>query len=95
MCEVVLDSSDANVDNTAMVITGCVQNGVVVLESGVSLPEGAAVVILYSATSENPSVDQGTRVSFPLVHSEQPGSIELTNDRIAEILDEEDVAPRR
>jgi len=34
-------------------------------------------------------------VQFPLVHSKHPGTLHLTGQRIAEILDEEDASPRR
>jgi hypothetical protein len=78
-----------------MEITGCVQNGVVVLANGASLPEGAAVTVVYGGPSTKPQPADQTRVSFPLVHSAQPGSVDLTSDRIAEILDDEDAAPGR
>jgi hypothetical protein len=75
-----------------MEITGHVQNGVVILTNGASLPEGAAVTVVYQEPSvKRPRAEQ-TRVSFPLVRSSQPGTIDLTNDRIAEILDEEDAS---
>jgi len=78
-----------------MEIIGCVHNGVVVLANGVSLPEGAAVTVVYCESSPQPQPADQTRVSFPLVRSAQPGSIDLTNDRMAEILDEEDAASGR
>jgi hypothetical protein len=78
-----------------MEITGYVHNGVIVLEDGVSLPEGAGVTVVYSELSARPQPAGQTRVSFPLVRSAQPGSVDLTDDRIAEILDDEDAAPRR
>jgi hypothetical protein len=37
-------------------------------------------------------VGKGKRVQFPLVRSDHPGTLDLTNERIAEILDEEEVA---
>lgn len=73
-----------------MEIPGRIHNGVVVLEGALTLPEGAAVTVRYMPPAATP----GKRVSFPLVHSAQPGSVRLTNERIAEILDEEDAAPR-
>lgn len=74
-----------------MEILGHVQNGVVVLDGPMSLPEGAAVRVVVRSSlvthfSKNPK-----RVEFPLVHSTAPGSIDLTNERIAEILEEEDI----
>jgi hypothetical protein len=73
-----------------MVVPGRVQNGVVVLKGGISLPEGAEVTVSCQTAPEKPA--KGKRVRFPLVHSEHPGTLDLTNERIAEILDEEDVA---
>jgi hypothetical protein len=71
-----------------MELTGRVEHGVVVLPSGVSLPEGAMVTVFYRATQTK----SGKRVDFPLVSSGEPGTIHLTNERIQEILDEEDIA---
>ncbi len=48
-----------------------VQNGVVVLDGGVSLPEGAAVVVVLPAAIEPTKTKP--RVKFPLVNSGQPG----------------------
>jgi hypothetical protein len=59
------------------------------------LPEGAAVAVVYPAQLPKSQGTGEKRVSFPLVRSAQPCSIDLTNDRIAELLDEEDAAPRR
>jgi hypothetical protein len=79
-----------------MKFTGHVQNGVVVLEGEISLPEGAAVTVVYSGRVAKPARGiEHLRVQFPLIRSAQPGSIDLTNDRIAEILDDEDAAPGR
>jgi hypothetical protein len=78
-----------------MEISGCVQNGVVVLTNGVSLPEGAAVTVVYSGPIKKPPRALHTRVSFPLVRSAAPRSVDLTSDRIAELLDDEDAPPRR
>ncbi len=77
-----------------MLISGCIQNGVVILQDGVTLPEGAAVTVVYcsptmTATDGRP---QG-RIEFPLVRSARPGSIDLTNDRIAELLDDQAASP--
>jgi hypothetical protein len=77
-----------------MVIKGRVRNGVVVLENGPVLPEGTEVAVsLPVPTSEAPTATR-QRVEFPLVRSSEPGSVHLTNERIAEIVDEEDAAPR-
>lgn len=75
-----------------MVIQGRVQQGVVVLEGNQSLPEGASVTVVYQdkpiATSERTK----KRIQFPLVPSDRPGTLHLTGERIAEILDQEDAA---
>lgn len=78
-----------------MEISGRVHNGVVVFEDGSSLPEGTEVVVFVpQMAGELPARDK-QRVEFPLVHSQHPGSLHLTNQKIAEILDAEDAAPRR
>ncbi|CAN5426075.1 hypothetical protein BH10PLA2_BH10PLA2_38610 [soil metagenome] len=77
-----------------MEIHGRVQNGVVVLEEGSVLPEGVAVTILCALPAASKKPVKRKRVQFPLVHSKKPGSLHLTNKRIAEILDEEDASPR-
>ncbi len=76
-----------------MVIRGRVKNGVIVLDSTSALPEGAEVSISYPAEPEVPLVTEPKRVDFPLVQSEQPGTVALTAERVAEFLDEEDVSP--
>ena len=86
-----LDSRGWAGQNTFMELLGRVQNGVIVLEGEPSLPEGALVTVLYSGvpTPQQP----GTRrpVQLPLVRSDKPGSRRLTADRLAEILDDDDV----
>jgi hypothetical protein len=74
-----------------MELSGHVQNGVIVLDDSVSLPEGAAVVVTYVETQANSVCNQAKRVELPLVSSGEPGSIHLTNERIYEILDSEDI----
>jgi hypothetical protein len=78
-----------------MEILGYVHNGIIVLEGNPNLPEGAAVTVVYPPAPKAPPALERKRVSFPLVRSKRPGSVPLTNERIAEILDEEDAAPRR
>jgi hypothetical protein len=78
-----------------MEIPGRVQNGVVVLPAGTVLPEGAAVTVHYpAAVVRQPSVGK-QRIQVPLVRTGQPGTVNLSGERIAEILDKEDAAPRR
>ena len=72
-----------------MVISGHVQNGVVVLDGGRTLPEGQHVFI---SVPPQPSASSTTRVTLPLIPSQQPGLIDLTAERVAELLDEGDVS---
>jgi hypothetical protein len=79
-----------------MELNGIVQNGVVVLTGGVSLPEGTSVTVSCNPASVSPpSATKGKRVVFPLVHSAEPGSVNLTNERIAEIFDDEEADAAR
>lgn len=75
-----------------MEIQGVVQHGVVVLDPPNSLPEGAAVTVTLRTTPVIHVSENQKRVEFPLIPSSEPGSIELTNEKIYEILDEEDIA---
>lgn len=75
-----------------MVVSGRVQNGVVVFPSGVSLPEGAEVTVSCDAAPIAKQAPKGKRIRFPLVRSDHPGAVPLTNERIAEIFEEEDIA---
>ena len=77
-----------------MEIQGLVQNGVVVPEAGSHLPEGATVTIVCDAEIVLHTAAKKRHVKFPLVHSDNPGSLNLTNKRIGEILDQEDASPR-
>jgi len=74
-----------------MNLPGHVQNGVVVLDGGVSLPEGAAVTVSPLSGPVLRVSPVRKPVQLPLVKTGRPGSVHLTNDRIAEILDAQDV----
>lgn len=74
-----------------MVISGRVHNGVVVLEGGLTLPEGMQVIISCPAASSTDSNRRKRRVNLPLVSSNHPGTLDLTAERVAELLDEDDV----
>ena len=74
-----------------MKIRGHVANGVVVLDEGPALPEGTAVTVLAPGVRIWHKPGKKKRVTLPLVDSKQPGTLNLTNDRVAEILQEEDV----
>ena len=74
-------------ENRHMEIPGRVHNGVVVLEGGLTLPEGAAVMVLCPSPPDSQSLHEQKRVHLPLVPSEKPGSRQLTAQRIAEFLE--------
>jgi hypothetical protein len=74
-----------------MTIRGHVHQGVIVLENGPALPEGAAVTVSYPVLSSLPT-NAKQRIEVPLVRSSRPGSVHLTGERIAELLDDEDAA---
>ncbi len=75
-----------------MNILGQVRNGVVVLEGGTVLPEGSMVIVILSGKPRIRTAKNPKRVEFPLVRSSSPGSVHLTNEKIAQLLDEEDVS---
>ena len=75
-----------------MQISGRVQNGVIVLDGAMALPEGAVVSVTCRATPVIRVAKNQKRVEFPLVQSSNPGSIHLTNEMIGEILDQEDAS---
>ena len=77
--------------NINMEISGRVHNGVVVLDGDASLPEGMAVKVFVQTPLIFHVSENKKRLEFPLVLSSAPGSIDLTNEQIYEILDDEDV----
>jgi hypothetical protein len=79
-------------ENAFMTIQGRVHNGVVVLEDASSLPEGAVVTVSYRGSKERLARARKRTIKVPLVRTGKPGSVNLTNDRIAEIQQEEDIA---
>lgn len=78
-----------------MELNGLVQNGVIVLTGGLSLPEGTPVTVSCSLEPASQPPREKKRVQLPLVRTGEPGTLHLTNERIAEIFDEEDVASSR
>ena len=78
-----------------MVISGHVQNGVVVLDGGLALPEGAVVVVSYPGPVAANTAGKSERIEVPLVSTGEPGTVSLTGEQIANILDREDVSSRR
>jgi len=78
-------------EDDGMEIHGRVEGGVVVLEGESTLPEGMAVSVVPRASPVIRVAKQQRRVVLPLVPSHKPGSVDLTAERIAEILQEQDV----
>jgi hypothetical protein len=78
-----------------MELHGLVRNGVIVLTSGLSLPEGTLVTVSCNLEPASPPAPQKKRVQLPLVRTGEPGSLHLTNERIANIFAAEDVASSR
>jgi hypothetical protein len=75
-----------------MELLGRVDRGVIVPQGETHLPEGAMVRIVYEPEAGEPTKKSGRRVTFPLVESDKPGSLHLTNEMIAQILDEDDLS---
>lgn len=63
-----------------------------VLDGSASLPEGAAVTVTLRTSPVIRVAKNQKQVEFPLVPSSAPGSFRLTNERIGDILDEEDAS---
>ena len=60
-------------------------------EGGCPLLEGAVVTVQFPASQAIVQVEPAQRVQLPLVPSEKPGTVDLTNDKIAEILGWDDI----
>jgi hypothetical protein len=75
-----------------MEILGRVHNGVVILEGEPQLPEGAEVCVSYPIARHPLRPDTGERVKFPLFPSDQPGTLSLTAEQIAELWRDDDVS---
>jgi hypothetical protein len=78
-----------------MNISDRVYNGVAALEDASALLEGAAVTVTFPALTEAKPAEKEQHVKLPLVETGEPDSLDLTNARIAEILDEEDASSAR
>lgn len=76
-----------------MTVKGRVQHGVIILPEGVTLPEGTEVIVSCEPGS-TAQPKPGKRVEFPLVRSKHPGTLQLTAERVAQLLDEQDVPSR-
>ena len=93
--EAALASTVVQIHNDRMVIHGIVQNGMVVLDGEIGLPEGALVAVMFPIESGVVPIIGSRRVEFPLVHSKHPGSLNLTSHQIGDILDEEEFSGGR
>lgn len=75
-----------------MDVPGRVENGVVVLEGGMRLPEGAQVVVSLRTKPNIRVAPTPHPVQLPIFDYDGSPDIDLTNDQIAEILTREDVS---
>lgn len=88
-----LDFVQRHIKNECMeTLYGHVQNGVVIIEGAVGLPEGTLVTISYPRVASEISTRTKHRVTLPLVSSDHPGTVSLTGDRVAELLEDDDVS---
>jgi hypothetical protein len=74
-----------------MTLLGRVENGVIVLDGPAPLPEGARVSVSFPAKTASPAT-AGRPVALPIFDYDGPPDIDLTNERIAEILDRDDAS---
>lgn len=79
-------------DTGGMNFTGRVENGAIVLDPAASLPEGAQVVVVYPSPPKVHVASERRAVQLPIFPYGGKPDIELTNDRIAEILAAEDAS---
>jgi hypothetical protein len=87
-----LDCPATGVDNERMDVPGRVENGVVVLEGTIRLPEGAQVVVSLGRKPNIRVASTQRPVQLPIFDYDGPPDIDLTNDQIAEILAREDAS---
>ena len=73
-----------------MEVQGRISNGVVVPEGELPWPESTTVTVSDRGAPAKPP-ETGRPVRLPLVRSDRPGSRRLTAERIAELLEDEDV----
>ena len=71
---------------------GRVENGVVVLDGQATLPEGARVAVSYPLAPRIHTAAVQRPVVLPIFDYDGPADIDLTNERIAEILDHDDAS---
>lgn len=69
-----------------------VQNGSILIPEGMSFADGTAVrVICYDRVRIIPPPPSDPRIELPLIRSEKPNSVELTNEMISGLMTEQDV----
>jgi hypothetical protein len=84
-----LEFSPELANNGIMEMAGHVHNGIVVLDGGTPPPEGAPVRVVC----DPPAPTSPRRpVVLPIFDYDGPPDIDLTNERIADILDREDAS---
>jgi len=87
------EADNTNMKPTSQIeVSGHVENGVVVLDGGASLPEGAALRVSYAGGSTIQVAPVRKAAVLPIFHYAGPPDIDLSNDRIAEILNREDAS---
>ena len=74
-----------------MGILGRVQNGVVIFDGPLMFPEGTEVIVISRSTPAIQISKNQKPVELPLFRSSEPGSIQLTNEMIGQIIDDEDI----
>lgn len=79
-------------DNGRMVMHGHIHGSIVVLDANPGLPDNTAVTVVAERVADKKN---RTRVKLPIFACGEPGSVHLDNERIAEILDGEDVLSAR
>lgn len=70
---------------------GHIQNGVVVFD-GPAFPEGTAVTIALRNIEPKSAAASKSRIEFPLVRSRNPGSVNLSCETVAALLEADDIA---
>jgi hypothetical protein len=75
-----------------MQIPGHLRDGVVVLERDPGLPNGTEVSVSVPPVVNEKLAQTAQRLVFPLIPGAIANGVVLTNQRIAELLDEEDAS---
>ena len=73
-----------------MKLRGRIHDGKIVLDGRPVLPDGAVVIVEIRESEVGTCA--APEIQFPLFHSKNPGSLNLSNQRIAEILEDEELS---